>query len=142
MDNDEIIRAVEKFRAVMDERHALLGDYFQNFPRGCCGDASELLAAYLKDQGLGNFSYVSGWCRQLDDTGFSHAWLEKDDLILDVTVDQFEAGKERPLVTTDQTWHAQFSDRRNRREDADFRSNPSPALHLDVAYTTLCQFLA
>jgi hypothetical protein len=44
----------------MDEHYELFDDFFQCFPRGCCGDTSELLAAYLKDQELGDFAYVSG----------------------------------------------------------------------------------
>lgn len=42
---------------------------FQSFPRGCCGDTSELLAEYLRVKGVKTI-YVCG-----DYQGQSHAWL-------------------------------------------------------------------
>lgn len=137
MDKTAINGAALRFRAVMDEHYELLGDFFHSFPRGCCGDTSELLAAYLEDQDLGNFAYVSGWSRAKDS---SHAWLERDELIIDVTADQFQTGDEGAMVTTDPTWHAQFSDNRSRKEDGDFRSESTPP-HLEIAYAKLMLIL-
>ena len=73
MRQNAINEAVRKFRAVMDEHYELFDDFFQCLPRGCWGDTSELLAAYLKDQELGDFAYVSGWSAAKDS---SLAWLE------------------------------------------------------------------
>ena len=42
---------------------------FRAFPRRCCGDTSELLAEYLRRNGVKTI-YVCG-----DDQGQSHAWL-------------------------------------------------------------------
>ncbi|MFT8349294.1 transglutaminase domain-containing protein [Clostridium saccharoperbutylacetonicum] len=43
------------------------------FPRGCCGDASNLLAKFLRDNGI-ECEYVCGIKGQQ-----SHVWLECDD---------------------------------------------------------------
>lgn len=42
---------------------------FRSFPRGCCGDTSELLAEYLRINGIKTI-YVCG-----DEQGQLHAWL-------------------------------------------------------------------
>ena len=73
-----------------------------DFPKGSCGDASELLGQYLSDSGLGTWGYRSGM--QLDPV-FSHAWVERDGLIVDITADQFPDVSEPVLLTTDRTWH-------------------------------------
>ncbi|MDF2232411.1 hypothetical protein P2H44_07570 [Albimonas sp. CAU 1670] len=138
MCREAIEREVARFRAAMDEVHADLGDFFQTFPRGCCGDVAELLAAHLKDAGLGTFAYVSGRRE-----GGSHAWLERDGLIADATPDQFEDGLRRPLVTTDSTWHDSFSDRNPIIEDGDFRvlCGEENLIRLESAYDQLRKFM-
>ena len=58
--------------------------HIQGFPRGCCGIISELMGDYLNTVGIGEFGYVCGM-----KDGASHAWLEVDELIADITGDQF-----------------------------------------------------
>ena len=82
---------------------------FQSFPRGCCGDASELLAAYLESLGFVDVFYVTGsgtrdwgtgacdWC--------SHAWVEVGSYIVDITASQFSNSLPHVWVTRDRTWH-------------------------------------
>ena len=138
MDVEAIKEAVSRFRSAMEEIHGQLGLTFKLFPRGCCGDVAELLAAFLKDEGFGDFTYVCGW---RDGNGTSHAWLEKDGIIIDATADQFEDGVDRPMVTLDPDWHAQFAKNRQRRDNADFRADEAPA-HLTSAYAQIQKQLA
>lgn len=89
------------------EQNAFTNDewWFCGFPKGCCGDTSELLAQYLKTKGIKTL-YVWG-----QDPRGSHAWLVVEDelvnghmldhhildgaeyvqdgLIIDITADQF-----------------------------------------------------
>lgn len=58
--------------------------HIQGFPRGCCGNISELMGDYLNTVGIGEFFYVCGM-----KDGASHAWLEVDGLNVDITADQF-----------------------------------------------------
>jgi hypothetical protein len=77
----------------------------RDFPTGSCGDASPLLGQFLREQGYGEWVYVSG-CRKGDD--HSHAWLEQDGWILDITADQFTEVDEPVVLTQDKRWHRQF----------------------------------
>lgn len=71
-----------------DELH-----FFQRFPSGCCGDASDLLAQYLFDNGIKTFQ-VRGDCYEPDGQLQSHAWLSTEDgIIIDITGDQFKYNK-------------------------------------------------
>lgn len=118
MNVKELVNSVERFRSAMEHCHALLGPPFEGFPRGCCGNAAVILAAYLKDEGFGEFAYVSGWSIEKD---VSHAWLERDGYIIDVTADQFQDRANCSMVTEDINWYSQFSDHRCYEADGDFR---------------------
>jgi len=63
--------------------------YIKHFPHGCCGVVSLMLGAYLHSLGLNEHEYVCG-----ERNGFSHAWLEYKGMIIDITSDQFEDGRE------------------------------------------------
>jgi hypothetical protein len=55
----------------------------RQFPRGSCGDASLLLARYLRENGAGEFQYVLGE-RGEGNHWTSHAWLEQAEVIVDI----------------------------------------------------------
>lgn len=82
-------------------------DPFLNFPKGCCGDASELLSKFLKENDI-ETKYITG-----EEGRQSHAWLEYDEfIIIDITADQFDTDKEKVVVTTDKNWHLRFQERK------------------------------
>ena len=78
---------------------------FHEFPSGSCGDASLLLGKYLEEMGLGQFNYVCGQLRRQ-----SHAWLEKDGIIVDITADQFDGVTHEVIVTDNNDFHKQFEE--------------------------------
>lgn len=78
---------------------------FHEFPMGSCGDASLLLGKYLDEMGLGKFDYV---CGELGKQ--SHAWLEKDNIIVDITADQFDGVAEEVVVTDNNDFHKRFEE--------------------------------
>lgn len=82
-----------------------------NFPGGSCGDASLLLATYLEELGYGIFDYVCG-----AKNGHSHAWLEKNGLIVDITADQFPEIKQTVFVGYEYRWHDEFDENRERQK--------------------------
>ena len=61
-----------------------------------------MLGQYLSDSGLGTWSYRSGTQSVLFAT---HAWVERNDMIVDITADQFADISEPVIVTADRTWH-------------------------------------
>jgi hypothetical protein len=102
--------AAARFRTALEQGSLRLRS-LADFPNGSCGDASELLGQYLSDSGLGMWSYRRG---TQSDPLLTHAWVERDALIADITADQFPDMSEPVLVTTDRIWH-----------DARFPSGPS-----------------
>jgi hypothetical protein len=105
----------------------------RTFPNGSCGDAAYLLARYLLHKGCGQFDYVNG-IRQIDLR--SHAWLEQDGIIVDITSDQFKGNSAEVLVTSDRTWHQQFEE--DDRHTADFELyNEHLKLSLQASYNQI-----
>ncbi|MCS4285754.1 hypothetical protein M2396_004058 [Pseudomonas sp. BIGb0278] len=78
--------------------------HIRGFPRGCCGIISELMGDYLNTVGIGEFFYVCGM-----KDGASHAWLEVDGLIVDITADQFP---DRPAIYVDKpdSWYGEWEE--------------------------------
>ena|SRR5215204_3097983 len=76
------------------------------FPSGACADASLLLSKYLQEKGEGKAEYVSG-----TDGNQTHAWLELDGILIDITADQFNSSIDPVIVSTNSTWHERFEDR-------------------------------
>jgi hypothetical protein len=65
--------------------------FFHIFPRGCCGDASDLLAYFFASKGIYS-KYICGtWWNYDTADSQSHAWLLVDDkVVVDITGDQFQ----------------------------------------------------
>jgi hypothetical protein len=93
-----------KFRRAIEEcDKTLLPISFNAFPKGSCGDASLILSHYLKEKGYGEFDYILG-----GRMGKSHGWLKQNDIIIDITADQFEDNNEKVIVTVNPIWHNEF----------------------------------
>ncbi len=92
----EIDELVVKFRLAIDEakREGRFDrdQRFRNFPSGCCGITSELLAKFLYDNGYRKkITYVSATFYDLELENPPHTWLVvEDDIVLDITGDQFK----------------------------------------------------
>ena len=95
----------------MDTHEFGESEWFSHFPRGCCGDTSDLLSKYLMSNGIKAF-YVSG-----TDRGQTHAWLEYNDYIIDITADQFPDISEKVLVTNNRQWHLRFKNQKKEYHD-------------------------
>jgi hypothetical protein len=80
----------EAINVAKDDRMFLREAVFREFPCGCCGIASELLAQFLLEGGIHTY-YVCGNYREGGFDNFqSHAWLvTENDIIIDITGDQF-----------------------------------------------------
>jgi len=110
MDIEQIKKLSEKFRRAIERcERSELPLSLENFPIGSCSDASTLLGTYLKDNGFGDFHLVKG--RRGEGAGLeTHFWLEKENLIVDITADQFDGIKEDIIITsTDSEWHNSFT---------------------------------
>jgi hypothetical protein len=83
-----------------DQRIASL----RSFPHGACGDSSLLLSRYLTEIGIPGVKYVRGEAVDRQ----THAWLEIEDLIVDITYDQFDSARTGVFVAKDRSWHSRF----------------------------------
>ncbi|HBU6167531.1 hypothetical protein [Citrobacter freundii] len=91
-----------------------------DFPMGCCGDTTDLLAYLinaqfakiaLKRSGV-YYEHINPDSRLRD--GNSHAWLELSGQLIDLTADQFnDRGFSNPpvMITKDKSFHDLFADR-------------------------------
>lgn len=117
-----------------DDIHA-----FQNFPSGSCGDASILLGEYLHQTGHGDWEYVTG--ERVRDL-YSHAWIEQDGLIVDITADQFDDVDQPVIVTRDPSWHGQFANREPRHPALIDIYDPATRKRLREIYTRVTASVA
>lgn len=93
----KLIEIVSKIKAELETelvKKSYIG--FYDFPSGACMDASILLGMILYRHGFGAFQLVSAW----NETGgrFSHAWLENDDILIDITAEQFVTWPVQSLI--------------------------------------------
>lgn len=92
----DIETLTNNFRIAIEQVHSK-GEFredfcFVNYPRGCCGNTSHLLAHYLLKKGIRTY-YVWGTFNNGEFENIqSHAWLLLDDreTIIDITGDQFK----------------------------------------------------
>jgi hypothetical protein len=111
--NDKLLILAEQFRAALEKvrNDATLPGHFKDFPRGTCGDTSDILSKFLESHGIDNIEYVCGVFRD----GKSHAWLEVAGYIIDITADQFPDVFQRVIVSKESLWHDEFEERQRRK---------------------------
>ena len=126
--------AVRFRRALEEVGPSSTAPALRRFPHRSCADAVLLLGAYLHDQGFGPFDAVGGAFESEASADMeSHAWLERDGVIVDITADQFPDVTARVIVTRDPRWHQRFHT--NNRGVADFRSyGPDVVAQLGPVY--------
>ena len=132
----QLLKYCQAFRAAIDAcDKSKLSIPFAAFPRGACGDSSILLARYLKESGMGNFDYVSGWRN-----GASHAWLEQGETIIDITGDQFEDGPGTVYVGRKTCFYSSFDRESRHKADADYDEQMMVAL--DACYQEIVSYFS
>jgi hypothetical protein len=109
---EELIEIASAFRKAIEsipasERPITL----REFPVGSCGDASLLLGTYLIELGENPFDYMLGDTtdNHADSSWSSHAWIQREDLIIDITADQFSEIHKEVIVSTVSEWHRTLS---------------------------------
>jgi hypothetical protein len=72
-----------------------------HFPRECCHHSCVMLKRFLSEKGLGEFCTMSGI--HPTEPGGNHHWLQKGNVIVDITADQF--GRDKVIVGSVSPWH-------------------------------------
>lgn len=128
----DIFAASTNFRRAIERTpKAALPITFECFPRGACGDATLLLGKRLAELELGVFHYVLGTRK-----GWSHAWLEGDGFIVDITADQFPDMLATVIVSRCSDWHLAFKGNREHIADFDIFDRNTRAV-LGAAYAAV-----
>jgi hypothetical protein len=87
------------------------GSIFCMFPKAACGPAAEVLGRILKEHFHIDGTYVCARSHPQLDREQSHAWVEVDDFIIDITHDQFHGtGLSGWVFERGIGWHAQFAE--------------------------------
>ena len=105
-----------------------------DFPTNSCSDASILLGTYFKDNGVNGFILIKGK-RGEGGSLETHYWLEKGDMLVDITADQFKDINEEIVITkTDSRWYGTFD--KSILQDADYRMIAARDVraHLEAVY--------
>ncbi len=108
---NSIVEIATEFRAAIDRLDkSEWSEYWYDFPRGMCGITSDILGTLLEERGHGSFECVSGSIGESfgGNEAPSHAWLEREGLIIDVTADQFDVGLPSVIVVSESEWHGDF----------------------------------
>jgi hypothetical protein len=125
-----------KFRRTIENCDKnLLPASFHSFPTGSCGDASIILAHYLKEKGFGEFDYILG-----GRMGKSHNWLAQGEIIIDITADQFVDNNESVIVTINSEWHKDFKGEKSRIADINIFDEKEKNILLD-AYNNILKII-
>lgn len=107
-DRDRLRRLSTEFRLAILQSGSAFPDFLrkrlQSFPKDACGHASILLGLYLRESGFADVEYVVG----IRQHGESHAWLQIENTIIDITADQFPEVSDSVIVTEDHSWHSEF----------------------------------
>ncbi len=122
MNTDEIRALAKRFReAILRIPRDQLVDTMKDFPTGACGDTSLLFGALLADNGINGFSYIYGYRGNVhEQTSQTHAWLQRGNLIVDLTADQFPDAPPEFIAEEDSVWHRAF--RTDVPTSSDFRN--------------------
>lgn len=141
----DVRRALEMADAegIHDEMTAL---GMSDFPAGCCGDTTDILAFLINKQ-FGELAlrrsgvykeHLNADSRLRD--GNSHAWLELSGNVIDLTADQFnDRGFENPsvMITSDHSFHDLFASRDSRYNlQAAVPPSINPRLGTSIWYVT------
>ena len=126
MERFELEQYVNEFRKRLDQNlpqylvsrpNILHLKHFEAFPRGCCSDVSHVLGSALRKHFCVEPVIVFGSRYHADAQHETHAWVEVNSFVVDITADQF--GEAPVIVLEHSPWHGTWEDQTstNLRED-------------------------
>jgi len=100
----KIKKEVKKFRRAINKcDKSKMPIVFKYFPHGSCEDTTLILGEYLNQKKLGNYKCISGETEY----GLTHAWLEIEDYVIDITSDQF-INRPEVFISKNTRWYRKF----------------------------------
>ena len=109
VDSQKLAAFADACRRALEGLATNQGSMFHRFPLGACGPAAELVGRLLAERLGQSGSYVCGDGHPDLSPAQSHAWVESDKHIIDITHDQFSntvvSGWVLPIESD---WHRRF----------------------------------
>lgn len=113
-----VVRIASLVRIIIEEVSSSITHSLGAFPNGWCNDCSTVLGILLREQGENGFQRVIG--ARGEHFEKSHVWLQRGDVIVDITADQFVGENTEPvMVTTDHVWHDNWEHSSEELEEID-----------------------
>jgi hypothetical protein len=138
---EEITTISNAVRLAIDENEAVKSLFWFGFPRFACGDATSILGTILANAGHVGFKCVSGENDDFYGRYQTHAWLQRGDLIVDITADQFDDVDDSVIVSTDSAWHRKWRIGKITPGSID-ELNPSEVQNVSRIYVEVSKLLA
>ncbi len=89
-EKNRLLALATQFRQAMEKaKFSFVHPQLLGFPYGACGVSSILLSQWLKEHGFKGMKYFCGTHHVGNENSQSHAWIQIDNLIVDITGDQF-----------------------------------------------------
>lgn len=100
-----LIDVCTKLRIILEtlETFPVGFEWLAAFPNGCCGTVSRALGGYLTSLGYKGINYVCGYRNEV-----SHAWLEYNNCVIDITADQFFDCTDSIIISDTDPFHKVF----------------------------------
>lgn len=116
MDLERLKKTCEQFRQLFEEHHQEMPEQYLRewFPVGCCREVSNTLGLYLKVNGFGVWESVYGE-GILKGEVKTHVWLQKGDIVCDLTLDQFGEEYPKVFVGNKEKFHSVFYEQKPER---------------------------
>ncbi|CAM3468704.1 MULTISPECIES: hypothetical protein [Paenibacillus] len=130
---EELKKDIRQFYEAISHTEDLPFPY-NNFPLGCCQDASWILHRYLYEKGYNTVELVGGEYHGDNGEFMSHAWLEFDGTIIDITYSQFN-GVADVIITKERDSHQKFIENyRYRKPYWETYTDDHTSIMLDLFY--------
>ena len=75
------------------------------FPIECCSHASSLLLVTFDTIGIDGFLIFKGDRPDGETGNTGHEWIQRDDIVVDITADQFEDLEKPSVIVGSSDWH-------------------------------------
>ncbi len=117
---EELLPIVTKFRRAIEEAdlsRQSIGEEaslrMQDFPSGACAEVTRILGIFLTtEHNVEPLVSKGGQIEKEEKWWGTHHWLEHDDIIIDITADQFPMNSEKVIVNNNSQFHIGYAQKR------------------------------
>ena len=117
MNEDELFEIASRFREAIEEsdlsadpRCSEGASRLEGFPDGACAEVVELLGLFLREEfDIDDLVKWHGIIKENGEWIGSHYWLRHNEIIIDITADQFELGAPSIIAEVGSKFHSNYA---------------------------------